>query len=306
MSPSHLIIVCGHAIWLGGPKNGWDEAEWLIESYKQGETPTFIEHIKAGVRLLGEDDTSVLVFSGCAHSPHPPPIPCSSPPFSLNLPSRYSLTIPPLPTSAPTRPETQLSEARSYYNLAVANSFFHLLPKETSSHDLLLSTARIILEERALDSYYNILFSLVAFWRHHARWPARLTIVSHAFKRDRLVDGHCAAIGFPLERVAFVGINPPGVDGGVVGEPGGGGKAEAMKGVQLAMGQWEEDPHGVGEELAGKRRGRNCWGVQQGLFWGDEERERSGVDVRVLEDGSEALVDGGRRPWRTGEESGSG
>jgi folylpolyglutamate synthase len=63
-TPRHLIIVCGHAIWLGGPKNGWDEAEWLIEGYKQGETPTFIEHIKAGVQTLSQDETAVLVFSG--------------------------------------------------------------------------------------------------------------------------------------------------------------------------------------------------------------------------------------------------
>lgn len=62
--PNHLIIVCGHAIWTGGPKNGWDESEWLIESYKKGETPTFIEHIRAGVKALAEDNRAVLVFSG--------------------------------------------------------------------------------------------------------------------------------------------------------------------------------------------------------------------------------------------------
>ncbi|KAK4138012.1 FolC bifunctional protein [Trichocladium antarcticum] len=64
MTPDHLVVVCGHAIWLGGPKNGWDEAEWLIESYKHGETPTFIEHIKAGVQVLSQDARAVLVFSG--------------------------------------------------------------------------------------------------------------------------------------------------------------------------------------------------------------------------------------------------
>ena len=64
MPPIHLIIVCGHAIWLGGPQDGWDESEWLIEGYKKGETPTFIEHIKAGVKLLSQDEDAVLVFSG--------------------------------------------------------------------------------------------------------------------------------------------------------------------------------------------------------------------------------------------------
>lgn len=103
------------------------------------------------------------------------------------------------------------------------------------------------------------------------------------------------AIRFPLERVHFVGINPPGLDG--LGLGGSGERAEAMRGVQLTIGQWADDPHGVDEALAGKRRARNCWGVHQRLFLEEEERSRSRVDVRVLEDGSEALVDGGRRPW---------
>ncbi|KAK3373381.1 hypothetical protein B0T24DRAFT_258715 [Lasiosphaeria ovina] len=265
--PNHLVIVCGHAIWSGGPANGWDEREWLIESYKRGETPTFIEHIRAGVRVLAGDERAVLVFSG-----------------------------------GPTRNETQLSEARSYYNLAAANGFFGLLP---------FASSRILLEERALDSYYNILFSVAEFWRAHATWPERLTIVSHAFKRARLVDAHCAAIGFlPLDRVGFVGINPPGVgesrlreSTGVSGDGGGAHvsreKAEAMQGVQLVVGQWADDPHGVGEALAGKRRARNCWAVDQRLFFSEEERVRSGVGTRVLGDGSEALDDNGVRPWGT-------
>ncbi len=75
------------------------------------------------------------------------------------------------------------------------------------------------------------------------------------------------------------------------------GKKEAMLGVQLALGLWEGDPHGVGVVLAEKRRGRNAWGVGQGLFESLEERERSGVDVWVEGDGREVLVEGGRRPW---------
>lgn len=62
--PNHLIIVCGHAIWAGGPTNGIDESEWIMESWKKGETPTYTEHIKAGLKLLSEDDRAVLMFSG--------------------------------------------------------------------------------------------------------------------------------------------------------------------------------------------------------------------------------------------------
>ena len=62
-----------------------------------------------------------------------------------------------------------------------------------------------------MDSYQNILFSIIQFWRSTSRWPNSLTIVSHAFKRRRLVEAHCSAIAFPLEKVQFIGINPPGI-----------------------------------------------------------------------------------------------
>lgn len=63
-SPNHLIIVCGHAIWAGGPTKGEDETEWIIEDWKKGETPTYTAHTKAGVKALSEDGGAVLVFSG--------------------------------------------------------------------------------------------------------------------------------------------------------------------------------------------------------------------------------------------------
>ena len=204
----------------------------------------------------------------------------------------------------PTRKEVDLSEGRSYYNLAVANKYFGLLPVD--ERDLLEST-RIILEEQALDSYYNVLFSLVKFWRRHDVWPDRITIVSHAFKKARLVDAHCGAIGFPLDRVDFVGISPPELnpfgtssldlekaaqDGKVSAE-----KANKMLDVHVVVGQWADDPHGIGKVLAGKRRERNCWNITQKLFASDEERNRSGLLTSFLEDGSEYLVGETVWPW---------
>lgn len=64
-TPTHLIVVCCHAVWLGGPSKGVDESEWLIAPFQRGETPTFVRHAQAGVRCLAEArHGAVLVFSG--------------------------------------------------------------------------------------------------------------------------------------------------------------------------------------------------------------------------------------------------
>lgn len=80
---NHLIIVCCHAIYTGGSHLGASEDEWLvgpeyalyrktapdapsrlIEPFQKGETPTFIDHVKAGLKALAEDPNGLLVFSG--------------------------------------------------------------------------------------------------------------------------------------------------------------------------------------------------------------------------------------------------
>lgn len=45
----------------------------LIEPFQKGETPTFIEHVKAGLAALVQRPDSLLVFSGSDFRNHPPP-----------------------------------------------------------------------------------------------------------------------------------------------------------------------------------------------------------------------------------------
>lgn len=59
----HLIIVCCHGIWLGGPTAGGDENEWLLEPFQAGESDLFKEHIKLGIRIAQEQGGE-LWFSG--------------------------------------------------------------------------------------------------------------------------------------------------------------------------------------------------------------------------------------------------
>ena len=180
-----------------------------------------------------------------------------------------------------------MSEAESYKSLAQANSYFGAFPDHVLD---VVSTSRILVEDKALDSFYNILYSVVLFWRTHSVWPEKLTIISHGFKRRRLVDLHCAAIGFPLERVAFVGTDPPVALAT--------GEAElVMASILKAEEEWDDDPRGVGESLASKRRNRNVWGVDQKLFVEHWERQRSGLRTEFLDDGTETLMWTAPRPW---------
>lgn len=224
-----------------------------------------MQHIREGVQSLAKDrQKSVLVFSGYV----------SQNPTILGSANS---------SRGPTRRETKLSEAQSYANLAAAHEYWDLLED--------VRPEEILIEDRALDSYHNVLFSLTLFHTHFNTWPRTITIISHAFKKERLIDGHCVAIGFPLERVTFIGIDPPGMAAVATGAEVGDGKEEAMKGVGLAMGEWREDPHGRGVSLAGKRARRNPWGVRQGVFL-EEEGETGGLVVK-----GEGIDEDAVRPW---------
>lgn len=159
------------------------------------------------------------------------------------------------------------------------NACFGLLDPPVTDADMML-------EERALDSYHNVLFSLSLFYARFQRWPRHVVVVSHAFKRPRMLEGHCAAIGFPPDRVSFVGVDPPCLEG----KPG------VVAGVAEAEADWGRDPHGKGQRLAAKRARRNVWGAWQGVFEeGTEDADKGGLQT-AGEGASEVIVDG-ERPW---------
>jgi hypothetical protein len=261
--PTHLIIVCCHAIYLKTLTHSTSdipslsEENWLIEAFQKSETSTYMTHIKTGLTLLSQNSDANLVFSGGA--------------TKRNL--------------------TSMTEAQSYLDVAIEHDLFGL---ETSPPSL---RQRMFVEEWATDSFQNILLSLIQFpifidqlrcdgssTKIEPVYPEKLTIISHEFKRRRFMDLHLPAIHFPLSRTKFIGIDPPFSPKRLAG---------IVEGDRLrGYGAWEKDLYGVGDLLAGKRAGRE---------W-DRERFEREVLSRLNDSGIEGLWSwkgggSGRETW---------
>ncbi|KIW10905.1 hypothetical protein PV08_10204 [Exophiala spinifera] len=272
--PTHLIIVCCHAIYLGSsgglPGSGAgsesdvvtrarasrDEKNWLIEPFQQGETDTYIAHVEAGVRALAQDPNALLVFSG----------------------------------GATKRDRTDKTEGDGYFDVAVEHDFFNVDTTatttgiDTATADATQSSLRlrdrIFVDRYATDSYQNILSSLVQ-WPIFVEgfksktssssssteksksalpggggetrpndigavsWPSKLTIVSHDFKRSRFLDLHLPAIQWPSSSVEYVGIDPPFDEVRML---------EIQEGDRVrGYGAWRDDLYASGHLLSSKR-----------------------------------------------------
>ncbi|ETI29365.1 hypothetical protein G647_01818 [Cladophialophora carrionii CBS 160.54] len=306
--PTHLIIVCCHAIYVGGEGGCADEANWLIEPFQTGETETYIRHIEAGVKELARNqDTAILVFSG----------------------------------GATKRDRTVRSEGEGYLAVALEKNLFNLdtdIDTDTSPSPSTLRS-RIFVDRYATDSYQNVLLPLIQFplfaqelqsrlrgeavsgsYDNHdshsqARtmpaidedghaamdpnsdaklsiptWPAKLTVISHAFKRRRFLNLHVPAARFPGTQTTYIGIDPPF-------EPG--RMAEIEEGDRLrGYGVWEGDLYGLGALLSGKREKR---GWDEGVFRAEVVGRFAGRARRHVEGvlAFKGRGDDGRAPWET-------
>lgn len=61
---SNLVIVTGHAIYLGRYGDPSDDRDWFLQDYERGEPSLLIEHIHTGVDIAGGDPAALIVFSG--------------------------------------------------------------------------------------------------------------------------------------------------------------------------------------------------------------------------------------------------
>lgn len=258
-----LIIVCCHAIFhpdASHPsfplKSPHDERNWHLASFQQsspktgklGEHETFLAHVDAGLEALVTGplaSQSLLVLSGG--------------------PTKSSLT--------------PLSEARSYYNAALAQAAAQGQPGGGTAK-VLYDGGRIVLEEHATDSFQNLLFSILLFRRTTGRYPKDICVITHAFKSKRFLELHAPAIRWPSSRVRVQGIDPvmslEEYEDTVSGEE------------RFGRAPWKEDPLGVGEFLTKKRISRG---------WKEDTTQELGDG---LEDNVQQLLSGtlpSQLPW---------
>ena len=106
---------------------------------------------------------------------------------------------------------------------------------------------RVVAECWATDSYQNLLFSIIYFREKVGTWPESITVITHSFKQERFLKCHCEALRWPKDKIKVQGINPPF------------STKELQEVTELearCARQFDEDPYGIREPLAGKRKQR--------------------------------------------------
>jgi len=181
----HLIVVAGHAPFQDSvttvPAQPELDKYWVLQSFQIGEPPYYIEHIQAGVELLGQDPSALLLFTG-----------------------------------GRTRQEAKhWSEAATY--AAIAKHFGYWLPHANDTQRQNIEE-RIGQELHSRDSFENLQFSLLRFQQLAGSYPSHISVVGWEFKRERF-DLHRQTLGIPPEDFTYIGCNnPQDLAGAVAGE----------------------------------------------------------------------------------------
>jgi hypothetical protein len=227
-SYTNLIIVCGHATYLGDGTSVTED-QWLLAPFqrsnpewrKRSEHETFLAHIHLAALSAQHDSRAMIIFSGGRTTS-----------LSANPTSR--------------------SEAEGYALI--------LLNLARNNPSLFSREMQFALETHATDSYQNLLFSILRFRQLTGSYPRDVTVITHAFKQARFLEQHVPAIKWPAHRIRVAGLNPPfsavELEEVVEGE-----KARAYD-------LFAEDPYAMRGVLAEKRLARNWEAAKANVFLG--------------------------------------
>jgi hypothetical protein len=195
----HLIMVAGHGVFRGSdfssPFKILDENSWALEKFQLGQfiPQSIISHISQGLKILVNDPTATLVFSGgqsrkdCgARSEGGTYLDLVIQQNSKNLQEIFFAADKTLSSSELATLQEILSNQTN-------------LPSESNER-------RILAEEFARDSYENLLFSICRYFQYHGRFPKKITVIGFPHKRERFVEWHRTAILWPRSQFYYAGV----------------------------------------------------------------------------------------------------
>lgn len=221
----HLVVVAGHSVIMAGNLEDaeTDENVWYLLDYQVGKglPQAIVSHIRTGIEAASIDPEALLIFSG-----------------------------------GETRGQTgPVNEGVSYFRVADALDLWSGgggQPNQKQQDGTASNVrARTTTEEFATDSFENLMFSVCRFREITGRYPDKITMVSFTFKQRRFEEMHSHALRWPIDRFAYLGVDPPPSTGFDL--------QESQKGeLENAARPFETDPYGCHTPvLQQKRRDRN-------------------------------------------------
>ncbi|KAF2861373.1 hypothetical protein K470DRAFT_200306, partial [Piedraia hortae CBS 480.64] len=229
----HLIIVCCNATYLGDGGKIGDEDQWIMKPYQ-----------RADPKIGKKSETATFlkhIIDGVR--------------FSLRDPTALVMFSGGQIAGTP-RPESE-----SYYIVAQALADSQIL------EPMAWSRCGGYTETFSTDSYQNLLFSIIRFRQVTKRFPRHVTVVSHAFKKDRFMRCHAPAIRWPMRKFSFHGVDPPFAPGE---------QEKVFAGEKATRDEFERDPYGIGAFL-GKKRAERGWNAAEAIPELESECEKKVV-----------------------------
>lgn len=223
----------------------------LIEPFQRGETPTFIEHIKAGLTELAANENAILVFSGGDTKP--------SKTSRIEATSYHALLVANKlfghTSSLARRISTDIYATDSFQNVLFPLLTFglHAAQPFVGDHSAFEATASLLTKSSGpAPRTLEVVPPKALYIPTGAGQPCprHLTIIGHEFKRRRFEELHLPAVGWPVNGSAFkyIGIDPP-MDAAK--------RSEVLAGeMSKGLGAWQQDLYGTRKALVGKRTAR--------------------------------------------------
>lgn len=208
MPRNHLIILPCHGIWkinsasddnnYGQLSDQWYLAPFQLEG---NDHLVFIKQsLKAIEELLLDYENSVVLFSGSQTKIDAGPI---------SEAQSYFLLMKKLINLATTKDGfEQLTSLFDIEIMILLESIVKQLKSNNISVNTLFSNGYINTEEYALDSFDNLLYSILRFKEITQWYPKHITIIGFGFKESRFLNYHARALDIPKDIIRYISYEP--------------------------------------------------------------------------------------------------